>query len=55
MESPNDARGLPFPTKLLCLLHLCIIYLSIKPGHRPDLLDPGARGLACLVTTRRLT
>ena len=54
-EFPNDARGLPFPTKLLCLLHLCIIYLFIKLGHRSGSLYPVARGLAGLVTIRRLT
>ena len=54
MEPPNDARGLPFSTKLLCLLHLRIIFLLNQPDHSSDLLDPGAPGLAGMVTTRRL-
>ena len=51
MGSPNDARGLPFPTKLLCLLHLCITFLLNQPDHQVNSLDPGARGLAGSVAT----
>ena len=53
MGSPNDTQGLPFPTKLLCLTHLCIFFLKTATAGL-TLSNPGARGLAGLATTRHL-
>ena len=49
MGSPNETRGLPFVDQFIVSLFLH--HYTTEPGHRSDLLDLGARGLAGSVAT----